>query len=107
MISLKATQKQKFQVQFVDAKGNAAQVQQGTLLIDVADATVAALVRDPDDETKFELMGGTPGVTQINVAADADLGEGVVPVNGFVGVEVRPGDAVGVGIVATGDAEEQ
>ncbi len=106
MIQLKATQKQKFKVEFQDAKGNVATVQPGTVSIAVENESVAAIVRDADDETKFEVFGGEPGTTQLNVSADADLGDGIKTVSDFSAVEVRAGDAVGVGIVALSEPED-
>ena len=107
MISLKATQQQKFKIGFVDAKGNAANVEPGSVDISISDESVATVERNPDDETEFTVKAKGTGTAQLNVSADADLGEGVKPVSDFAAVEVRPGDAVGVGIQALGEPEEQ
>jgi hypothetical protein len=43
---------------------------------------------------------GKLGVCQVNVKADADLGEGVEEITGTVDIEVKAGKAVNVGIEA-------
>jgi hypothetical protein len=43
---------------------------------------------------------GKLGVCQVNVSADADLGEGVEEITGTVDIEVKAGKAVNVGIEA-------
>lgn len=107
MIQISATQKQRFKVNFTDAKGNPAQVQAGSVSISVADEAVATVVRDPEDETTFDVLGASPGTTQLNVTADADMGDGVKTISDFSAVEIRPGEAVGVGIVPVGEVQEQ
>jgi hypothetical protein len=48
---------------------------------------------------------GKLGVCQVNVSADADLGEGVETITGVIDIEVKAGKAVNVGIDA-GSPEE-
>ena len=43
---------------------------------------------------------GKLGVCQVNVSADADLGEGAEAIAGTVDIEVKAGKAVSVGIDA-------
>jgi hypothetical protein len=100
------TQKCALAITPVDVKNNPAPVEgvpvwassdEGAVAVDVAADGMSAVVR---------AVGPlTPGV-QISVSADADLGEGVVPVVGLLNVQVVASQAVSVAISA-GAPEEQ
>jgi hypothetical protein len=98
MVSIKDTQKVSGQLKPKDSKGNATTVQAGSVNYDSTDANVCTVVKDPDDETKFTVTAGAPGVAQVNFTADADLGEGVVQVSGSLAVEVTAGQATTLGV---------
>lgn len=53
-----------------------------------SDETVATVIPDPVDPTKAKLTAVGPGVAQISVSVDADLGEGVRTITATGAVEV-------------------
>lgn len=98
MVTLKDSQQVSGILTVQDAKGNAASLQPGTVKITSSDEEVFTVEVDPDHETKFKIIAGKPGVAQLNFSGDADLtDEGVKTIEGFAGVEVTAGDAVGFG----------
>ena len=88
----------------VDAKGNPAQVQ-GAPTWTSSSETVAT-VTAADDGLSAVIKGVDVGTCQINVQADADLGEGVSEITGVLDVTVVGGTAVGLDIT-TGALEPQ
>lgn len=106
MVQMTSTQQVSGQLTPQNRLGAPAPVQEGSVLIQSSNTAVCAVVTDPEDQTKFTLKATGPGVAQIDFAADADLGEGVVGISGFLGVEVVPAQAAGFG-VAMGTPEEQ
>ena len=52
------------------------------------------------DPTKATIASKGIGVSQVTVTADADLGSGVTEITGTLDVEVKPAQAVSVGIDA-------
>lgn len=82
----------------LDAKGNASQVETGSVKFSSENEDIATVEPDGDDELQFKVTPtGKAGVAKINVEADADLGEGVKTISGFTAIEVQPGEAVGFG----------
>jgi hypothetical protein len=109
MVSFSYSQKVSVEIIPQDANGNPAQVEMGSVNIASSDESVCRVVRDPDNETKFEILGsndGTVGVAQIDISADADLGDGVETITGFIGVEITAKHAVGFGMTI-GEPVEQ
>lgn len=94
------------QVQTVNKKGRPAPVEAGSIEYSSSNEAVATVTEDPNDETKFAIKAVGAGTTQINYSADADLGEGVVPISGFTDVEVTPAQATGFN-VTFGEPQEQ
>jgi hypothetical protein len=94
-----------FTLQPVDRKGNPAQVEAGTVEYWIDDTTIADVEEDPNNELAGWIVTTATGVTQLNYAADADLGEGVVSITGFDAIEVQAEQAVGFG-VTFGPAED-
>lgn len=90
-------QKVSGQVTAVDRKGNPAQVEAGSWKFSSSDPAVAEITQDAEDESKFTVTSVGFGVCQINVSADADLGEGVEEISAFAAVEVIKEKAVGFG----------
>lgn len=105
MIQLRDGQQQGFKVSFLDREGQETTVEAGTVQITSSNPAVAEIIADPEDETKFTLKALSPGTCQVDVSADAIEGEGTRVVGDFAAVEVRAGEAVGVGISATGEPE--
>lgn len=93
------------EVQFVEGQvtptnrlGGPAKVESGSVEFSSSDPSIATVEESVDDETKFRVVAHSPGVCQIDISADADLGEGVETISGFVGVEVLPEKATGFGV---------
>lgn len=111
MVSIKYTQQLRGALGSpVDAKGNEAPIEAGSLKITSSDPEIFAVEKDenqPDNEFAFKIVAKKAGVAQLNYEADADLGEGVKTISGFTGVEVLPGEAVGFGVPVFGEPEEQ
>lgn len=109
-VTLTTTQQVSGQVKPVDRNGKPAQVQDGSVAYEVANAEgeepIILVEEDPNDETKFTVKALRPGVAQLKVSADADLGEGVETIETFAAVEVIPEKAVGFG-VEFGTPEDQ
>ncbi len=105
MATLKATQKCTLTVQFLDKKGNVAAVD-GTPAWTTDNADVVALVVAADGASVEVSAVGPVGSAAVTVTADADLGDGVVPVIGSEGFSVVAGDATVVAI-GVGQPTEQ
>jgi len=93
------------EVQFVEGQvtpvnrlGGPAKVEAGSVEYSSSDPLVATVEEDPNDETKFKVVAHSPGISQVDISADADLGDGVVTISGFVAVEVLPENATGFGV---------
>ncbi|WP_321377058.1 hypothetical protein [Trichococcus shcherbakoviae] len=102
---LKDTQKCAMAVTPVDAKGNPASVD-GPPSWTVLGNLIVTLEPSDDGLSCNVYATGTLGSTQVQVTADADLGDGVVPITGLLDVQVVGGDAVSLSIAA-GTPEEQ
>lgn len=94
------------QVQTVNKKGKPAPVEAGTIAYSSSNEAVVTVTENPDDETKFTVTAVGAGTAQVNYSADADLGEGVVPISGFTDFEVTPAQATGFN-VTFGEPQEQ
>lgn len=103
---LTATQQVGGQIEPKDRKGNTAKVEAGSVTYSSSNDAVATVEKDESDETKFTVKAKGTGVAQIDISADADLGEGVKTITGFLGVEVTSAEAAGFG-VNVGTPEEQ
>ncbi len=106
MVQMTSTQQVSGQLTPQNRLGAPAPVEEGSVLIQSSNTSVCSVEIDPEDQTRFKLKATGPGVAQIDFAADADLGEGVVSISGFVGVEIVPAQASGFGI-QMGTPEEQ
>jgi hypothetical protein len=85
-------------VAFKTAAGNPATVD-GVPSWTVADPAVLEIEAKPDGLSAIIVSKGL-GVCQVSVTADADLGSGVTSITGVLDVEVKPAEAVSVGISA-------
>jgi len=79
----------------VNKKGEPAPIEPGTVQFSSENPEIADVVEDPENETKFKILGKAEGTTKINFSADADRGEGVVTITGSIDVEVLPAQATG------------
>ena len=78
------------------ASGRPAQIQAGTLAVEVVSG--GGTVELVDDLNFFVVSGDLPGSTQYTVKADADLGEGVVEISDVIDLEVSGANAVNLGL---------
>jgi len=108
LLSLKSTQyAQSGELSAVDRLGNPAQVEAGSVQFSSSDESVFRAEQDPENEKVVKVVAVGPGVAQLDYSADADLGEGVVTITGFTGVEVTPAQAVGFSGLSFGEPQEQ
>jgi len=104
MLQLTDTQQVRISIAPVDKKGAPAEVQ--SVAFSSSDSGVASVTQDPADEKAALVVAGLPGTCQIQVTADADLGNGVTTITGTLDLTVVGGEAVALGINA-GAPEEQ
>ena len=99
MLVLKDSQKVTLTVAPVDAAGNPAKVD-GAPAWEIVGTNPECLAVTPSDDglSATVVAQGPLGTAQVQVTADADLGEGNVPITGLLDVEVVAGDAVSLNI---------
>lgn len=97
MVSMRYNQKVSVELLPQDANGNPALVEPGTVQVSSSNEAACTIKRDTNNELLFEILGAGAGVAQVDFSADADLGNGVETITGFLGVETLPGQAVGFG----------
>lgn len=104
--TLTDTEKLPGTLQTVNKKGQPTPVEDGTVDYSSSNEAVFTVTEDPNDETKFTVVGVGAGTAQLNYSADADRGEGVVTITGFTDITVTPAQATGFN-VTFGTPEEQ
>jgi hypothetical protein len=104
MLALQNDQQVTASIQPVDAKGNPAKVD-GAPTWSSSSADVATVEAQADGLSAL-IKGVDVGTCQINVSADADLGEGTTALTGTLDVQVVAGSAVALSIT-TGTPEAQ
>lgn len=104
MLKLTTTQQSALAISGVDRKGQPAGLD--SIVFSSSDPSVATVTPDASDPSKAILKAVAAGTTQINVTADADLGDGVNELTGVLDVNVVAGQAVSLAI-STGTVEEQ
>lgn len=105
-LTMTATQKATGELKPIDKKGNPAPVDEGSVNVSSSDEEIFVVERDPEDEKKFTIVAKSNGVAQLNYSADADMGDGVVPIEGFTAVEILPAQAIGFGIAFSEPVEQ-
>lgn len=81
-----------------DIAGNPATLD-GAAVWSVSDPDILTLEDiSADGLTATAVAVGPPGTSQVNVTADADLGEGVRTLTALIDIEVRPSEAVALSI---------
>ncbi len=98
MLELIDSQQCSLAVSAIDAKGAPATVQNPVWAS--TDATVLVVTVDATDPMKANAVAGLPGVAQVKVTADADLGDGVKEISATLDVSVIGGEATGFTITA-------
>jgi len=104
MTQLTETQQVSGTVTPVTAKGSPAEVQAS--VFSSSDTSVLEVIQDTVDPLKFVAKAVAPGAAQVQWNADADLGDGVVPISAVGDITVVAGMAVG-GTITFGTPEEQ
>lgn len=108
LLSLRSTQfATSGELQAVDRLGNPAEVEPGSVRFVSSNEGVFRAEQDPDNEKVVKVVATGNGVAELHFVADADLGEGVVTIQGFMGVEVLPAQAVGFAGLSFGEPQEQ
>lgn len=99
MIQITDVQKVKARLSPIDAAGNPAQVQAGSVSWASSDPAILSVTPNPADEMEAEVVAiGPLGSAQVQVSADADLGDGVKSINGIGDVQVIASEATTVGL---------
>lgn len=88
----------------VDKKGNPAEVQ--GLTWTSSDPATLTVTQDGANPNSAKAVAQKPGAAQVQVSADADLGDGTMPISATQDFVVTGGPAVGFSIVL-GTPEEQ
>ncbi len=104
MFVIKATQKLPLSLGIKDKEGNPAEVQ-GVPVWKLSDPSLGDL-QVAEDGKSATLLAGSPSTGTIEVACDADLGEGVTTVGAHLDISIVAGDAAVV-TIDPGTAEEQ
>lgn len=104
MLQLTDTQQVPVNIAPVDKKGAPASVQSVSFVS--SDTTVAVVTQDAADPNRALVVAGLPGTCQIQVSADADLGDGVANITGTLDITVVGGQAVGLALNAGTPAEQ-
>ncbi len=106
MFTLPDTKKVPITVAYVDAAGNPAVVE-GAPSWTSSDETIVTIADvSGDGMSAFAVAVGPLGTAQVNVTADADLGEGVTAVIGLLDIEVVASQAVAA-TVSAGEAVDK
>jgi len=99
MIPLKDTEQVELTAQALDAKGLPAPVENAVWAS--SDVEVASVEADASDPLKAVVKAENKlGSARITLNADARIGDGEVPISGFLDVEVTGGEAVEFAIAA-------
>lgn len=97
-LTLTDIQKVSLSIAPVSAAGNPAPVE--NVVWTSSNPEVLEVVASEDGLTAVASTVGPLGTAQVTVVADADLGEGVVPLTGILDVVVVGSQAVSLGVVA-------
>lgn len=98
MLLLRDDQRVGLSIQPLDAKGQPARVD-GVPTWSVSDGALGSIAVAADGMSAT-FTATDVGVVQVNVSADADLGPGVRTISGTLDIQIEPGEAVSLGIVA-------
>jgi hypothetical protein len=106
MFEMTNTQKSTVRVKFLDKKGRPAPVD-GIPQWLTSNSEVLAITPSADGMSCEFAAVGVPGSATLSVSADADLGEGNVPVGGFLEVLVKPSPATSAVLEADSPSEQE
>lgn len=99
MLVLTDVQKVALAIAPKSAAGNPAQVD-GAPVWSSSDETILTLTVAPDGLSAEAVTTGKLGTVQVNVSADADLGEGAKTITGVLDIEVKASEAVSLDVSA-------
>lgn len=99
MLVLTDVQKVALKIAPKSAAGNPAPVD-GVPAWSTSDESVVSLVVAADGMNAEAVATGKVGVAQVNVSADADMGEGVKTITGVLDIEVKASEAVSLDVSA-------
>jgi hypothetical protein len=99
MLMLPVDKKAVLNIAIQDKAGNPAKVD-GVPAWSVSDVAFGELSVSEDGFTAEFVPSGTLGSVQVNVQADADLGEGVKPLTGVLDIQIEAGEAAVIAINA-------
>lgn len=86
--------------------GTAEPVQDGSVVYSSSNEAAFTVEADATDQLKFTVKGVGQGTGQLNISADADLGDGVVTISTSVDITVTEPQATQIG-VTFGDPVDQ
>lgn len=101
-VEITAGQRLRVTITPVDANGHPAPIEQGSVAWSVSDSSLLSVTPESTDE-KVALVrpaGTTLGVANVQVTADADVGEGVVTLAAEMEVAITSGMATSLGLTS-------
>jgi len=101
-VEITAGQRLRVTITPVDANGHPAPIEQGSVAWSVSDSSLLSVTPEPTDE-KMALVrpaGSMLGVANVQVTADADVGEGVVTLAAEMEVAITSGMATSLGLTS-------
>ena len=107
MVATTITNEQKIKITLnpLTAAGNPAQIEAGTLQVEVLEGDGTAETIEGEPNSFYAISGSSTGtITRIKVTADGDLGEGVSTLEDEVLMTVIPANASSLGL-ALGEPE--
>ena len=105
VLVLTATQQCTLAISVVDKKGNPAAVD-GVPAWGTSDASLLTVTPAMDGLSAVIIAVGSLGTAQVNVSADADLGDGVTAITGTLDVTITAAQATAVAISAGTPTEQ-
>lgn len=96
MVTMTDTQQCPISISPVDKKGNPAPVQ--TVAFVSSDPAVLTVTQDTTNPLSAIVKAVASGAARVNVAADADMGDAVLNITGFLDFSISGGQAVGLTI---------
>jgi hypothetical protein len=104
MLQLTDTQQVAVAVSALDKKGQPTAVQ--GIVFASSDMAIVTVAPDAADPAKATIVAGLPGIAQVTVTADADLGEGVQAITGALDITVVAGAAASLSVTPGAPTEQ-
>lgn len=87
----------------INADNEVSQIEAGTESYESSNPDVLTIEEDPNNETRSVVTLVGPGESDVTVKADADLGDGVVPIQKVIHFIVKPSLATGFQVTLPSD----